>query len=375
MKKVAIIHYQPLEYYPPTTNFLQYLEGNLNANVYVFTSKNQLNRAPYISRKIKINRASFPKKKDSFIISLFKQALFNFSTFLRLLIFRPHVVLYYETYSAFPAYLYLKFFNKEAKLLIHFHEYFSKEWYEGGMKLVKLYHKIEVDFLFKKAYFISQTNEYRVEFFLADYPFLQKSKLRVLPNYPPFVWSELLNNKVCNFPDDNKELKLVYVGSLSLKATYIKEFCTWLASCKHNVTFDIYSFNLDQETSDYLCNLNMPQVRFFSSGIEYSDLPAILKDYDVGLILYRGLSNNSKYCASNKLFEYMACGLDVWFSDKMIGTYPYITENTFPKVIKIDFENILQFDVEKAIDREGLPEVNNTYFAEKVYYNIIQELN
>ncbi|TXK46973.1 glycosyltransferase family 4 protein [Pontibacter qinzhouensis] len=376
MKKIALIHYQPLEYYPPVTNFLDYLEKNLNHNIElkVFSSKNQHQRATHVSEKIVIKRSPFPKKNESSVVSFLKQIYFNIYTLLQLLNYKPDTILYYETYSALPAFFYLRFINKKAKLLIHFHEYFSKDWYEGGMKLVKLYHRIEVNFLFKRAYSISHTNEYRMKFFLADYPFLNKDMLWVLPNYPPLVWSDQLKNKVLKFPGDEKELKLVYVGSLSLKATYIKEFCTWLASCKYKFTFDIYCFNLDPETSDYLNTLDMPQFNFYSSGIEYSGLPSVLQNYDIGVILYKGLSNNSKYCASNKLFEYLACGLDVWFSDKMLGTYPYITKKSYPKVIEVDFENLASFDVYEAFNRDGLNMKDSIFFAENVYTKFLEEL-
>lgn len=55
------------------------------------------------------------------------------------------------------------------------------------------------------------------------------------------------------------------------------------------------------------------QVLFcLDSGINYSDLPGVIRAYDVGVILYNGHIANYVFNAPNKLFEYLACGLDVW---------------------------------------------------------------
>ena len=45
--------------------------------------------------------------------------------------------------------------------------------------------------------------------------------------------------------------------------------------------------------------------------------------YDIGLILYKATTDNYRYNASNKLFEYLALNLSVMYSDKMLGIKPY----------------------------------------------------
>ena len=69
-------------------------------------------------------------------------------------------------------------------------------------------------------------------------------------------------------------------------------------------------------------------------------MPALLADYDIGLILYKAHTKNYKYNAPNKLFEYLVCGLKVFYPDVMLGIKPYITENIIP----LNFKNMTSID-------------------------------
>ncbi|WP_157962224.1 glycosyltransferase family protein [Winogradskyella aurantiaca] len=187
------------------------------------------------------------------------------------------------------------------------------------MKVVKLYHKYEKSHLFKAADWISQTNNKRLELFHEDHPNIESSNLKVLANYPPKSWAVNPDKRIRHtFP-----LKFVYVGSLSLQDTYIKEFCDWVNSQEGNALLDIYAYNLHEDTVQYLSNLNSSYITFFRDGIEYDNIPAILLGYDIGLILYKAKTDNYKFNASNKLFEYLALNLCVMYSDKMLGVKPY----------------------------------------------------
>src|SRR5690606_32174240 len=108
--------------------------------------------------------------------------------------------------------------------------------------------------------------------------------------------------------------------------------------------------------------------------VAYNDLPVFLSKYDIGLIFYKCISDNVKYCASNKLFEYLNNGLDVWFSEEMVGTYPYITKNTFPKVLPINFQNLDRIDLQSHLSRNGLLYQPTNYFCEPVYESFCEQL-
>ncbi|CAM3475363.1 hypothetical protein [Aequorivita lipolytica] len=336
MKKIAVVHYLSVEFYPPAMNFLNISSEEKDLKIKVWTTHNNKKRKIYRNVAIdNISRTAAPNLAENATIRVFKYALFNIKCLLGLLFFKPDKILYFESYSVWPVYWYLKLFNKKAELLIHYHEYFSLEWYETGMRLVKKYYQWERDFLYKKAIWISETNEDRIRLFLADNPEVDSGKMRILPNYPPLSWGKELQNSKATIP-----LKTVYIGTLTVDHSYIKEYCTWVLAQQGEVLFDIYGYNYNAETLDYLKALDSPHINFIEGGVDYNNIPLTLKKYNVGLILYTANDDNYKYNASNKLFEYLACGLQVWYSKKMLGVKPYRSG----MVIPVDFEKMDSFD-------------------------------
>ena len=92
------------------------------------------------------------------------------------------------------------------------------------------------------------------------------------------------------------------------------------------------------------------------------------------MILYNGHIPNYIYNAPNKLFEYLACGLDVWFPIEMIGCYQYITNKKFPRVVSLDFQNLSRVDLPSLVSRDELAYQPSTFYCEPVYeklYNMV----
>jgi hypothetical protein len=354
----------PLEFYPPTTNLLNSLAFKNQFSVKIWTTRNNKGRKVYKNDSLNaISRTSFPNRNNHKLVRLFKYLLFNIKTFLGLLIFNPSIVMYYETYSAGPVYWYLKYFGSKKKLFIHYHEYFNQEWYDSGMAIVKLYYQYEKTFLLQKAEWISHTNSYRIDLFLKDHPNLLQSKLHEMKNYPPQSWSseEIMPNQKSS---KQEPLKIVYVGSLSLEHTFIKEFCIWVLNQKGKVIFDIYAFNCSDSAIKYLRGIDSNMIKFYDRGLEYADIPKILVQYDLGVILYKATTPNAKFCASNKLFEYLVCGLDVWFSKEQLGTVPYMNYTTRPTVTAVDFKNLDITLIEDYFKYQNLPLSEEKFYFE-----------
>mgnify|MGYP000887642636 CR=1 FL=1 len=356
----------PLEYYPPVTNFLNVIVKHAFF-VKVWTTRNTKERLTYYNEKLKtVNRSPFPKQSDKVLKRLFKYFCFNIFCFIELVKYKPEAIIYYESYSVYPVFLYMKFFGNATKLYIHYHEYEDQENYKNGMKQVKYYHKLEKEFLYKKATWISQTNTDRIQMFASDHPKLPSEILKIMPNYPPKTWSTQVNGKSKASKDI---IRTVYIGSLSLKDTFIKEYCDWVLKQKGKVYFHIYAYNLHDDTILYLKSLNTDYIVFYTKGVEYNKMPTLLADYDIGLILYKAHTKNYKYNAPNKLFEYQACGLKVLYPDVMLGISPYDSSN----VISVNFKT--QHSLEPVIiklSNAGLPNVQ--CFAEDAIQELLIEL-
>ena len=343
MKRLAVVHYLPLEFYPPAVNLLNAFAEKDLFNTKVWTTHNNKQRQVFKSpTSTSISRTIAPKKRDNKGFRLLKYLLFNFKTFMGLLFFNPEVILYYESYSAGPVYWYLKYFGNNKRLFIHCHEYFDAQWYAKGMSLVKLYHTYEKNYLYPKAAWISHTNTQRVALFLEDHPNVSKNKVQTIKNYPPKSWVTTRETSAIKPQVNITPIKLVYVGSLGINNTFIQEFCNWVQSKKGTVTFTIYAFNTTKPTYNYLSSLHSEYIDFKPGGIEYDKIPQVLSIYDIGVILYKGNTLNAKFCVSNKLFEYLACGLEVWVTKEQEGTLPYLDSNNQPRVMALDFENFDQ---------------------------------
>jgi hypothetical protein len=357
-------------------NTINYLADNSDLNIQVYTSLKEDSKQ-FSHNQVILNRFAFTNKSDKKLTSLYKQLVFNFGIFFKLLLFRPTHILYYETYAALPVFLFKMLISNKVKVFIHFHEYFSPYWYSKTMKLVAFSHYIERKFLFRKAIWISQTNESRVKLFTEDHPELKNKSIKILPNFPPKSW--LKHNLLKNISDP---IRLVYVGALQLKSSYISEVCEWVLKFNGKVTLDIYTYSEDLQTSTYLKSLPEKSIRVFDNGIYYFDIPDTISSYDIGLILYKvghvdpnRRLYNTLYCAPNKLFEYQICGLDVWFPSEMKGIKPYITKNAYPKVNEFNFKNLECLDIYSIISRHGLTYKEPTLFAEDVNAILLEALN
>ena len=343
MNKIFIVHYQPLELYPPIQNLIRVFEkASLENQFYILTtngSYKELDLFKTDNKNINIIRLSDSVRKMDSLRRGKNYLKFYAGSLLFLLKKWPNKILYFETLSSFAPYLYKRFFNKKCLIYIHYHEYTSKVEYEKGMMLTKLFHIYE-KYLYPNVEWLSHTNTYRMQLFKNDIFPTKISSEKILANYPPKSWfsQPLLINK---FP-----LKIVYVGSLSMDTMYTQKFAEWVQTQNGKVIWDIYSYNCTEEAKAYFKNLNASNIIFYS-GINYNELPSILRNYDVGVILYIGHCENHIYSAPNKLFEYLTCGLDAWYPNVLNGCFQYDSENTIPSIIRLDFNDLANYELNK----------------------------
>jgi hypothetical protein len=357
--RLVVIHFSPLEFYPPIQNLLNELgRASSGLRVSVLSSpcpNSKLHSFKSKSVDIKISRIGFLNKNFNMLVRYFNYLSFFSFSFLKLIFTRPKRILYFETISCLPAYLYKRFIDRRCEILIHYHEYATLGEYKNGMVLVKKFHEFE-KWLYPNAVWVSHTNNFRMELFKKDIFPIELKSAQLLPNYPPSKWKLTPKNEYM------VPLRVVYVGSLSLTTMYTAEFSNWVISQQGKIVWDVYSFNFTGDAVQFIKGLNTKWITI-KEGIDYDKLPSILKNYDVGVILYKGHISNYIYNAPNKLFEYLASGLDVWFPNVMVGSLEYVTNDAIPKVISIDFSDLKTFNLRDALKREtSISE--NSFFCE-----------
>lgn len=366
-KKVSIVHFYPLEYFPPVTNLLNYLDTNCSEiNTSVHTTKNNKNRKDYNINKIKIFRSPLPKKQDYKLLRIFKYLRFNLISLLYLIKEKPSSIIYYETISSWPVYIYSKYINKSSRIYIHYHEYASPQWYSKYMKLVRYFHSLETKYLYNKAVWISQTNDDRLRLFKEDNKDIDKEKLKVMPNYPPISWKSD-TEKI-----KNQKNRIVYIGSLSFEGSYILEFCEWIKKEKDKI-FDIYSYNLHDDVIAYIRNIKTENINLYTEGVQYEEIPILLRKYDTGVILHKAYNNNYKYNATNKLFEYLMCDLNIWFPEELIGCQYYITHGTWPVVKSFNINSLESLNSLK--NNKELKYAPKHFFCERIHQKLLESIN
>ena len=154
---------------------------------------------------------------------------------------------------------------------------------------------------------------------------------------------------------------------------YTRKFSEWVLSKEGEVVWDIYSTNITEEARDYLGTLDKDLIRF-RDGINYFSLPSVLRRYDIGVILYNGHIPNYVYNAPNKLFEYWACGLDVWFPDSLKTSLSFVTKDSYPKVLAVDFNKLEQIQLPHLIDRDKLVFTPCPYYCEMALEQLFEKM-
>jgi hypothetical protein len=357
--RLAILHFLPIECYPPIQNFL-HIVARYNSDVRCFTTNGN------IYSKINIANCKILRFGNSHSKLYLSYVLFYIWGLIKLIIFRPKNVLYCETISSLPALIYKKI-NPKARLFIHYHEYSTIEEYQSGALVSRLLHNLEKK-NYSVAHVISQTNEERMLRFCKDNNIVRDNRFLVIPNYPPRSWRSVVMQ-------DKKEIlpcKMIYVGyTLHNETMFVDEIFDFVKQHKE-FTLDCYLGVIIDDLSEKIKDAGNRII--IHPAIPNEELPNILPKYSIGLMLYRGHIPNYVYCASNKLFEYLSADLDVWFPKEMKGSYPYITNGTYPKVVKLDFENLDKIDIQDLISREKLEYMPTNYFAEDAFEELINRI-
>lgn len=367
MGRIIILHFQPVEMYPPIMNFLRIL-ADAGVKVDVITTNCSVPEYKVFnpSDEIRIRRYGTFRQSMNVFSKLFNYGVYYLLSFLSLAVKRPGKVLYYETLSALPVYLYNKSLNKNAEVFIHYHEYTSPQEYMTGMSLVKYMHSKEI-FLYNRCHWISHTNSERLDRFLIDEQIPLSKQAKVWPNYPPANWVRHSAKEL------GSPIRFVYLGALSFDTMFIEEFIRWINCEGNESTLDVYTTNIPDTSRQRLMELSGSRVKLMG-GVDYDEIPSVLIHYDVGLILYKGHIPNYVYNAPNKLFEYHACGLDVWYPSVMAGCDSYATDRSYPKIAAVDFEMLSDLDLDSMMSRVDLEFKPSVFTAEKVCEEMVTEL-
>ncbi|WP_224994861.1 hypothetical protein [Cesiribacter sp. SM1] len=370
--KIAIFHYQPIEYYPPVLNLTEVFAAREGVTISLFTCKSYLNEVyKEPSQRVNIVRSAYPSAHKSSLHRLFAYGRLMASWLVQLVKLKPDAIIYYEILSAPAVWLYLQFLR--VPLHIHYHEYLEPSF----LKRVSFLSKVCFLFdraLHKKAVSISHTNARRVALFAQDFPSIDRKKLLELPNFPPLHWRVAANGEMVS--SSASTLKIVYVGSSLVPGnTFLIPLLEWVKQ-HPELELAIYDSRPNQATVEIIRQLHSKRITLISNGVPYHQLPEVLSQYHVGVIMYKAVNKNYIHNAPNKLFEYLICNLQVIFAEEMEGIYPYILPEYRDKIIPVDFTTQLNVALVKRLQqgREHDAQAEPVYTREGVYSLLLNRL-
>ena len=352
--KVAYLHVLPLEYYPPARNVLTLMSRREGWKVRAWSSPNRRGLPEWNDSGVQVSRRADASPRSSLPLRIAAFLGWHARTAAQIARWKPDALISVEPHSALAAWMYYHVFRGRAALFIHHHEYYSAIDFLGpGMRTLRSTANLERNDLFRRARWVSETNAERMRLLREWTPQIADKAAYLLPNYPPAEWIGRATRS--GRTDQHGRIRLVYVGSASFEDTYIREAATWVAAHPDQLSLHVVSDNIRADVWDWLRSLASPNITLDSSGCDYDALPGLLTQFDVGLVLYKGNTLNFVYNVPNKAFEYLACGLDVWYPPEMKGMR--IFHDNFPhqRLREVNFRD-LPADLPKVTHSAEIPE-------------------
>ena len=314
MKIVAAIYTHP-EYYPPTLNALEELSKscdkiyvlarNLKINSWIYPRNVELKLSGKYRPMSYIKIASWMWKGLSFV-----QFTLNFFFLLRK--HKPKWVICYDAIPLLSFRIVSKFlFSQRPQLWYHNHDVidgsvkFSVSWW--AMKSEQQY--------FRNIDIFSLPANERTQYFPVQ---KLKGKYFFIPNFPSKAFYE-------KFRENNKKeskVTLIYQGNLSSHHG-IEETIKFLSVTNLDIKLKLIGSIKDDykaQIQELINTLNIQDKVEILPPVNYSELPAITAKCHIGLAIHRATPVNLNYItggtASNKIYEYAALGLPVFYYDE-----------------------------------------------------------
>jgi hypothetical protein len=333
--RIAFIHALPLEYYPPATTMLDLLSRVPGWEVRAWSSANARDSVEWTSEHVTVDRPRQSSQHASLPSRMAGYLNWHLRTARRVSQWKPNVVISIEPHSALATWLYYNVMLGNARLFIHHHEYYAPDDFSGGgMRLLRATRHLERGDLFERAEWISQTNAHRLRL-LQEWNPAALHKGRVFPNHPPVAWINRARSEARE--RGVTRTRFLYLGSASLADTFIGEFAKWIAERPEKGTLHVAGNNISDEVWENLRSLGATNISFTEGGWDYSAIASMLRNYDVGLVLYRGNTQNFVYNVPNKTFEYLAGGLEVWYPLQMHSMAEFHAANPSLPMREVNF--------------------------------------
>lgn len=304
-KNILISIYGQPENYPPTLNAIQII-SKIFTKVYVLYKAHSEIFWDYPKNVILIpsgNIISIENQKNSSIPSKIKQHI-SFLIKFRELIKKTnfHTILVYDYFPTMSLYFSLSSISKKSILWYHNHDVPSPQKVSIGSLALYTQNK-----LFSRLDLFTCPSKERFKYFPNN---KFKGKRILIKNYP----SKALYKNIYVKENNLKKVEFIYQGQVNNEHG-LEEISKFIKN-KDNFNLNIAG-NITSKYQEKLSNiLSSSQIKFHGF-VAYKNLPKITSSCHIGIAINK--PNDIIYqtggSASNKIYEYAACGLPILYFD------------------------------------------------------------
>lgn len=163
----------------------------------------------------------------------------------------------------------------------------------------------------------------RSMYFQKIFPNCEMSQIMVIPNTNNNIIPKYTKNK-------NKKFRITHVGSVGIDH-HINSLLNGFVTLPISKFELLFVGILDNEVKKIINNYKLPNVKIIDQ-VKQKELDEIYKNTDVGIILYKDVGLNYKFCAPNKLYEYWSFGIPV-IGDNLPGLNSLLFETEMCKLV------------------------------------------
>ncbi len=339
MKKIAIVLYGNIRYDGRVQKEIKtFLKNNYDVTLYCsdFDEDDNMSNYPF---KIKIIKNTF-KERNS-LISFFNLFLFNLNIYKILKKEKVDYIHCNDLNTIILGFLY----SKIAKVIFDAHELFP-ESQENKLKQ-KIWNFIEKKNI-KYMYKIIEAEINRKKYLEKKYN-LNKDKVVLIENFP--LKRKISDIKINYFAEKyqiktQKKIAL-YIGAIMKKRNILEIIKTFLV--EDDLIFICIGKFKEEEYKrtliEFVRNNNLEKKVLFKENIPQEEVLDATNSADLTFIFYQNVNLNNYYCASNKLYEALNCGVKIITND-----YPgiIVTTQNISNVFRV--KDINPTEIKKGLD-------------------------
>lgn len=374
-KKIIVCIYAPIDAFPPTINLINEF---IDRKYEVFTL--EVANAPFKHSRVNVteNKTIYKKGKSNLFSNyiVFCDFLFKMLRIIR----KENIsnVVVFDTYGLFSFFLLkgIRIVSKDIRLWYHNHDIGFTSNY-NMFSLGWLVHRLEF-FLLKHVTFFSLPSVERADHFLT------KAPDAILPNYPSIKLYSGFKSKL----DNSSKVSIIFQGRITpghgleslIKLLEYKIGCFSLELVLKGLISKEYKHSLMR----YSSKVTERKIKFISYTA-YEELASITSSSQIGVAIFlpQSYMHSTLGTASNKIYEYVACGLPILYLDnehfrRYLGKYDWafpVKDN--PSSIKEAIQRIIEKydELSDSAKRSFLEELNYEIHFEVAYSLFLKKIS